>query len=551
MKRNYVLAGVMAFSLAFLPGFITDGSDNYFEISKNLDIFGKLYREINTNYVDDPDPNDLMQTGIDAMLSTLDPYTNYISEEEVADYEFLTTGSYAGIGALIGKRENQLMIMEPYESYPASEAGLRAGDVLQEVAGTRIDGKTMEVSDVRNLLRGETGTEVKVVVLRGTEKLTFMVKRSNIRVSNVPYYGMVNEHVGYIALTGFTQDAGLEVEQAYRELSRIHQLRGIILDLRDNPGGRLDEAVNVTNVFAEKDQLIVETRGRITTSKRKHIAPKPAVDPDIPLVVLVNGGSASASEIVAGAIQDLDRGLIIGRRSFGKGLVQNIRPLSYNTQLKVTTAKYYTPSGRCIQAINYAERNPDGSVARIADSLKNAFQTANGRTVYDGGGIEPDVPVAAPQSLTLLAELDRQGIVFDFATNYAAEHPQLAAPGTFQVTDQLYAAFIAFAKERKFTYLTEAERKLQQLESSVQKESYAAELATTINGIRKELASRKDLDLAAYRDLIEPMIREEIVRRYYFERGAIETSLQGDPDVEAAVSQLMDEATYRQLLSPR
>ena len=548
MKR--VLIGVLAVTLAFTAGFVTEGSDNYFEISKNLDIFGKLYREINTYYVDDPDPNELMRTGIDAMLGTLDPYTNYISEEAASDYEFLTTGSYAGIGALIGKRGDRLLVMEPYEAYPAQQAGLKAGDVLLEVAGTKIDGKTMDVSNVRDLLRGEQGTAVEIVVKRGEEKLSFSVKRGSIHINNVPYYGMITDEIGYIALTGFTQDAGLEVEEALKELSRKNDLKGVILDLRDNPGGRLDEAVNVTNVFADKDELIVETRGRIATSRRKHFARKAATDSKIPLAVLVNGKSASASEIVAGAIQDLDRGIIVGRRSFGKGLVQNIRPLSYNTQLKVTIAKYYTPSGRCIQAINYAERNEDGSVARIPDSLKHAFTTSNGRVVYDGGGIEPDLNINKQTSLTLVYELDAQGVIFDFATVYAEQHATIPSPRDFRIDDALYASFVDYVKSQDFTYVTDAEKKLKSLEEILTEESYAEQLSGSMAALKRQLEARKDLDLNHHRDVIAPMLRTEIIKRYYFERGALEGAFLDDVDILEAVSRLQSKETYQQMLKP-
>lgn len=548
MKRVFI--GVLALSLVFTVGFVTESSDNYFEISKNLDIFGKLYREINSYYVDDPDPNELMRTGIDAMLGTLDPYTNYISEEEVSDYQFLTTGTYAGIGALIGKRGDRLMVMEPYEKYPAEVAGLRAGDILLNVEGTPIDGKNMNVSDVRDLLRGEQGSEAKMTVKRGEEILDFVVKRGSIRINNVPYFGMATENIGYISLTGFTQDAGKEVAEALAELSKNKNLSGVILDLRGNPGGRLDEAVNVSNVFIEKDQLIVETRGRIPSSKRQHFARKSPVDTDISLVVLVNGKSASASEIVAGAIQDTDRGMIVGRRSFGKGLVQNIRPLSYNTQIKVTIAKYYTPSGRCIQAINYAEKNPDGSVARIPDSLKNSFTTANGRVVYDGGGIGPDVTVEDQASLTLIAELDKQGLIFDFVTDFVRKTPEIGAPRAFRVTDELYNEFTAYVESQDFSYTTEAEKKLAEFEKMVESEAYASELQGKISLLEAQMEKQKDMDLNLHKDEILPLIHEEILKRYYHERGALEGALDTDPDVLEAVRLLSNNTEYQGFLRP-
>ncbi|MCB0844758.1 MAG: S41 family peptidase, partial [Bacteroidetes bacterium] len=395
LKKRRFLVLSLVIMVSFSVGFITHVPDNYFEISKNLDIFGKLYREINSLYVDDTDPSELMRTGIDAMLNSLDPYTNYIGEEEIEDFRFMSTGKYGGIGALIGKRKGNIVVLEPYDGYPAQKAGLKAGDQILQIEDTKI-GSDKEVSDVRDLLRGEEGTPVKLTIQRlgEEEPMILSLERDQVKVDNVPYSGMVNDHIGYIALTGFTQDAGKEVKKALEKLKKEHSsLSGLILDLRGNPGGRLDEAINVANVFITQKEKIVETRGRQEESRRALYANRPATDDMTPLAVLVNSRSASASEIVAGSIQDLDRGIVVGNRSFGKGLVQNIRPLSYNSQLKVTTAKYYTPSGRCIQAINYADRNEDGSVARIPDSLKNSFTTRNGRTVYDGGGIEPDFDV--------------------------------------------------------------------------------------------------------------------------------------------------------------
>lgn len=548
MKR--ALIAVLTISLVFTVGFVSDSSDNYFEISKNLDIFGKLYREINSNYVDDPDPNELIRSGIDAMLGTLDPYTNFISEEEASDYKFLTTGTYAGIGALIGKRGSRLLIMEAYENYPAEKSGLKPGDVLLSVEGTAIDGESMTVSDVRDLLRGEQGTNAAIVVKRGEEQLEFAVPRGSIRVDNVPYVGMATDSIGYIALTGFTQNAGKEVAQALRELRQQNPLSGIILDLRGNPGGRLDEAVNVSNVFIEREQLIVETRGRIPASKRKHFARKSAVDPGIPLVVLIDHKSASASEIVAGAIQDTDRGIILGHRSFGKGLVQNIRPLSYNTQLKVTIAKYYTPSGRCIQAINYTDKSPDGSVSRIPDSLRSTFETSAGRIVYDGGGIEPDIIMEADQEITLIQELINQGVIFDFVTAYTTETPSISSPTDFQVSTELYDQFVSFVSTQAFSYETSSERKLKEFEEILMQEEYGAALEDKVAQLKSQILRHKDMDLRLHQEEIRPLIKEEILKRYYYERGALEGAMNDDPDILRAISILQDAEQYQEILLP-
>ncbi|MEL6673828.1 MAG: S41 family peptidase [Bacteroidota bacterium] len=538
-----------AILLAFSVGFITDVNDNYFEISKNLDIFGKLYREINSLYVDETDPSKLMRTGIDAMLNSLDPYTNYISEEEVDDLRFMTTGQYGGIGALVGKRNGKMIVMEPYEDYPADEAGIKAGDQL-----IRIDGKAiteeMEVIDVRNILRGQKGSQVIVEVSRSGKLQKLQLRRDRIKVDNVPYYGMVNKEVGYISLTGFTQDAGKEVQMATESLKKKHpRLKGIILDLRGNPGGRLDEAVNVANVFVPQKEVIVETRGRMNGTRKSHAARRTATDTEIPLVVLVNHRSASASEIVAGSIQDLDRGVIVGRRSFGKGLVQNIRPLSYNTQVKVTTAKYYTPSGRCIQAINYAERAKDGNVVRIPDSLKNSFQTRNGRTVYDGGGIEPDVVVALPEEKAVTKALIAQGLIFDFATQFAVETVNLKSPRDFEVSNELYREFMTYVNEREFSYDTEADRQLDKLTETLQEEAYGTELKPQIDRIEAKLKAAKDQELQKEQARISQLLKEEIIKRYYYKDGVIESRLVDDQDVSQAVNILTDETRYQAYLA--
>ncbi|MEL7532655.1 MAG: S41 family peptidase [Bacteroidota bacterium] len=546
-----LLTWALIISLSFSVGFVTDVSDNYFEISKNLDIFGKLYREINSLYVDDTDPSELMRTGIDAMLNSLDPYTNYISEREIEDYRFMSTGQYGGIGALVGKRKNKFIILEPYEDYPAQAAGLRTGDQIIAIDGKTIDGGKMRVSDVRSLLRGPKGEGVQLKVKRAGQEavIDFNLTRDRIRIDNVPYFGMVNEEVGYISLTGFTQDAGKEVANATQSLKSDHpKLKGIILDLRGNPGGRLDEAVNVANVFVPQKETIVETRGRLEDAYQVYSAQRLPVDTEISLAVLVDRGSASASEIVAGSIQDLDRGIIIGQRSFGKGLVQKIRPLSYNTQLKVTTAKYYTPSGRCIQAINYADKHPDGSVAKIPDSLQTAFKTRNGRTVYDGGGIEPDFAIAGIEVATITKELSRQGLIFDFTTAFVAQNPNIASARDFLVDDKIYDAFKAYVREQNFDYDTEADRQLERLISTVSEESYGTLLNQDLMAFDQKLDGMKDRDLDKHRAEISMLLKQEIVQRYYYQSGAIETSFKDDANILKAVEVLVNERLYRKTL---
>ena len=550
-KKKKLLTWALVISMIFGVGFVTDIKDNYFEISKNLDIFGKLYREINSLYVDDTDPSELMRVGIDAMLNSLDPYTNYISEEEVDEYRFMSTGQYGGIGALVGKREEQFVVLEPYENYPAQVAGLRAGDVLKSIDGQDINGTDMEVSDVRGLLRGEKGKPVVLEVIREgeTQPLRMEMTRDRIKVDNVPFYGMVNDKVGYISLTGFTQDAGKEVQEASLALVKQNPgLQGIILDLRNNPGGRLDEAVNVANVFLPQNEVIVETRGRLEESFQVHRTRRVPVDTEIPLAVLVNGGSASASEIVAGSIQDLDRGVVVGQQSFGKGLVQKIRPLSFNTQLKVTTAKYYTPSGRCIQAIRYTHKQANGGRVRIPDSLRNEFKTKNGRTVYDGGGIQPDFSVSQNQFQTVTQELADQGLIFDFATRFFSQNQSIVAAQEFQIDESTYQEFKAFVREKGFDFETDADRQLEFLAKVVNEEAYESYLSEDLQALDRKLESLKDKDLDHHKAEIKRLLRQEIISRYYFRKGTIEASFADDEDILKAVKVLSDQELYETTL---
>lgn len=550
MRMRKYLIWVLVISLSFGSGFITNVSDNYFEISKNLDIFGKLYREINTLYVDDTDPSELMRTGIDAMLRSLDPYTNYISEKEVDDFKFMSTGQYGGIGALIGLRKGKFVVLELYEGYPADLSGIKAGDEIIAVAQNELDSEKLKVVDVRNMLRGEKGSTVSLTVKRNEEKeLTFEVERDRVKVNNVPYYGMVNETIGYIALTGFTQDAGEEVEKALKALREENaSLGGVVLDLRGNPGGRLDEAVNVSNVFLPFKEKIVETRGRIDGSQRTHYAQRQPVDTEIPLAVIVNKNSASASEIVAGAIQDLDRGIIIGQKSFGKGLVQNIRPLSYNTQLKVTTAKYFTPSGRCIQAINYHDKDKYGKYSRIPDSLRKTFFTRNGREVLDGGGISPDVPIDKVPLHQISNSLSRQNIIFNFVSKWASEKETIPSPRAFEVTEELYNEFIAFVRQSDFSFKTKADKQLARLQSTVEEEAYFGQITDEISLLEKKLENLKERDLIKYKKEISYLLEQEILLRYYYQAGSVEGYFLDTPEVQEAVSLLTDKNLVEKML---
>ena len=549
MKFTKSFVGVSLLVVAgFFLGFITHYSNDYYEISKNLDIFGKLFRDVNTMYVDDTDPEKLIRTGIDAMLESLDPYTTFISEEESDQVRFLTKGEYGGIGALVGKRKGRILIIEPYEDFPADEAGIKAGDQLLKVEDSLIT-EDMTIADVRDLLRGKKGTEVDITVLRNGAETALRVKRDRIKIPNVPYFGFVREDVGYISLEGFTENASQEVIKALDQLKATSkELKGVMLDLRGNTGGRLDEAIHVSNVFIPQNEAIVETRGRIDGSQRKLYTRRQATDSQIPLVVLVDGRSASASEIVAGAIQDLDRGVIVGQKSFGKGLVQDIRPLSYNAQLKITTAKYYTPSGRCIQAINYRERDANGKAMRIPDSLRNTFNTRNGREVKDGGGISPDLFIESPESIPLLASIIGEGLIFDFATQYASSHSELSAPKSFHVDEALFAEFKDFVQQKNLSLRTPLDSKLEEITEDLKEEGYYDSLTDELTTLSKAIENKKAKDLDALRGEISLMLEQEIAKRYYYKQGIVEVSFDDDPEILAGLEVLDDAARYKEIL---
>lgn len=535
----------VAFALASLL-MLGAGSKN-FEIAKNIDIFTTMFRELVTHYVEEPNVSAMMRSGIDGMLSSLDPYTTFISESEIEDVRFMTTGQYGGIGAVIRSRDNRVVIAEPYEGFPAYRAGLLPGDVISEVNGRTVDGRNED--EVRSLLQGQPGTTVTLTIVRDGEQRMVDLEREVVRIDNIPYYGMLDDHTAYIKLTGFTQRAGREVRSAFNALNGQHDVRGVILDLRDNGGGLLHEAVNITNIFIEKDQLVVSTSGRLPDRSTTHRTLNDPIDLDVPLVVLVNRSSASASEIVAGAIQDFDRGVVMGDRTFGKGLVQNVVQLSYNTQLKVTVAEYFIPSGRGIQAINYAERREDGSVAEIPDSLKVPHQTRGGRTVYDGGGIEPDIAVPRPVHSHVARALLQQWMVFDYASRFQRQHDSIPAPDEFRITDAIYDDFLSFVDSKGFEYETRSERLLGKLEAAASDEQYYEAMASAYDDMRQMVQKQKGLDFVNFREEIEQLLREEIVSRYHYRKGKVIVSLASDPDVNEALDLLANRESYQSILA--
>ncbi len=547
-KKIKVYFLVVVFSASIFGSF--SFVDNYFEVSKNLDIFATLFREVNMYYVDETKPGDMMKKGLDAMLESLDPYTNYIPESEIEDYRFMTTGQYGGIGSLIRKRKDQIVISEPYEGYPAYKADLRAGDVILEIDGKSIKGKNQE--DISKVLKGQPNTSVKLLIQREGEKnpIEKVLTREEIKVKSVPYFGLVNDNVGYMRLNSFTEDASSEVKKAFAELKEKNpNLKGVIFDLRGNPGGLLNEAINISNLFVDKGLDIVSTKGKVQEWNKVYKAVNNPIDVAIPVTVLVNSGSASASEIVSGALQDLDRAVVIGQRTFGKGLVQTTRPLSYNSQLKVTTAKYYIPSGRCIQALDYTNRNEDGSVGKVPDSLITLFKTKGGRPVYDGGGVKPDINLPAKNYSKIAISLENKSLIFDYATKYKREHQTIANAKEFKLSEKEYEEFMAFISDKDYDYTTKTEKLIKDLKETASDEKYFTAAEKEFEALQAKMMHHKTEDLINFKSEIKELIENEIVSRYYFQKGKIEASLAHDEEVRKAIAVINDPTLYSSVLS--
>ncbi len=546
---------VVTMIVALLMVFAFSSAPSYFEVTKNLDIFTTLYKELNTYYVDTLQPEKLMNSGIHNMLESLDPYTDYIPEEDMDDYRTQTTGRYGGIGAAIATRGDYVVVTEPYENFPAAKAGMRAGDKIFEVNGK--NAKHLGTDAVRSQLLGKPGTQLEVKVYRpdrdGKEtELTIKLTREEIKIKNVPYFGVIAPGVGYILLNGFTERAGADVKNALLALQSKEKLKGIILDLRGNPGGLLPEAINVANVFVNKGVEIVSTRGRSEEWNKAYFTLNDAVDTKIPVIVLTDGGSASAAEIVSGALQDLDRAVIMGQKTFGKGLVQSTHSLPFNAKLKITTAKYYIPSGRCIQAINYAERNEDGSVKRVPDSLKTAFKTLfSKRAVYDGGGIDPDIAVETEKFSNIAFSLLSKNLIFDYATEYRAKHETIADAKSFTLTGSEYDAFVNWLSKKEYDYTTKSERLLEDLRASAEKEKYLDAIKDDFEAMKKTMIHDKQRDLEKEKEQIKTLLEGEIVARYYFGTGRVESSFDVDDELKEAVKLLNDESRVREILAKK
>ena len=549
MTQIYKALISIALSLLLASTAQTQITSSSFEISKNLDIFATMYKELNNNYVDELNHGELIKTGIDAILDKLDPYTVFISEAEIEDFNFMTTGQYGGIGALIHKQGDFIVISEPYEGSPAMKAGLMHGDRILKVNDKDTRGKS--VSDVSSVLKGQPGTKLKVLVDRDGEKspLEKEIIRENVSIPNVTHSMMLSDGTGYIKLSGFTQNSGKEFKEAFLKLKESGNMKGLIIDLRDNGGGLMNEAVNITNLFIKKGELVVSTKGKAPDRNKSYKTFIQPVDTEIPLVVLVNAFSASASEIVAGALQDLDRAVIIGERTFGKGLVQNIIPLSYNTQMKVTVAKYYIPSGRCIQAIDYGHKDSTGHSEKIPDSLINTFKTRSGRLVYDGGGIIPDILTEQPMLSNISMSLISRYLIFDYANKFKREHTEILPAGDFTITDDIYTDFVGWLQHKDYDYTTRSEKMLSELKKTAESEKYFEELKNEFEMLESKMMHNKQADLEKYRDEIKSLLRNEIVSRYYAQKGRVEAAVTEDQEIKKAIEVLGNQQTYKTILS--
>ncbi|MGB2869844.1 MAG: S41 family peptidase [Bacteroidota bacterium] len=551
-RRNRLIAVVgmaTALSLATLGFYRITDSDLFLKIHHSIDVFSRVYKEIAVNYVDEVDPDRFMRAGIDGMLKTLDPYTVYIGERENDEIDLVTTGKYGGVGVTIGQRDGMITVINLLEGFSASKQGLEMGDRIVEIDGKNVVGSSLE--DIRLLVRGTPGTEVRLKIEREGEShpLEFVLLREEIPVRNVTYSGFVEKGIGYIRLERFSRTAGDDLRNAIKEIKGQGDVKGLVLDLRDNPGGLLDIAVDVTSKFLPESSLVVSTRGRKSDADRKYYSMEAPMLLDAPLAILVDRGTASASEIVAGAIQDLDRGIIIGTRTFGKGLVQTITRLSENTSIKVTTARYYTPSGRCIQEIDYFHRSKDGIFPTIPDSLKKEFRTSHDRKVLEGGGIEPDSTVSEEDRIRMIDELLRKAMFFKFANHYASQHKTL--PPDFEVTDAMIEEFEAYVKDKKFEYEEEGQIKLKELKEVAEKSRYDKPFFDELKRVESLIKDEKERQMHRYQEEVRSLLKTEIVGRMKGEKAQIESTFADDRQLEVAVHVLKDKKNYQRLLSGR
>lgn len=549
-EKLYSVLVCFLFSIIF-PITVSAQKDNRFEVSKNLDIVNALVKEVEMFYVDSVEVEKMVRKGIDAMLRDLDPYTEYIPEQDMDDLKFMTTGEYGGIGAYIRQREDGVIIAEPFEGMPAELAGLRAGDRILSIDTTAVS--SFSSDKVSSLLKGVPNTKIQLTIQRPGEKKPRKVDliRKQILVDQVTYYGVRGDGIGYIYLKGFTDKSAQEVRNAFDDLRKNQGIKSLILDLRNNGGGLLESAVQIVNMFVPKGKEVVSTRGKVKQWDRTYRTSTEPIDTVMPIAVLINGSSASAAEIVSGALQDMDRAVLVGQRSFGKGLVQSPRELPYNGSLKVTMSKYYIPSGRCIQQIDYSHRKADGSVAAIPDSLTSVFYTSKGRPVRDGGGVRPEFEVEEPQVPTLMYYLITDYVLFDFVTEWVQKHPKIAPVDEFTITDEDFEAFKAYAKEKNFTYDRQSEKALKTLKEIAEFEGYLDGDSTLFVALQKQITPDLERDFDRFKDQIKKVLSTEIVKRYYYQKGELIEGLKGDKVLNKAIEVLSSPELYKETLSPK
>lgn len=547
MKRSkwiIVLVAAVVMSFAFTQ------TNRYFEIAKSLDIFATLFKEVNAYYVDDVEPKKLVRTGINSMLESLDPYTDYIPEEELENFRVLTTGQYAGIGALISVINGKTVITHPYKNFPAYTAGVRVGDEIIAINGKNMMGKPTQ--EITTYLKGQAKTEVELKVRRaGAGDLTFKIKREKITISNITYYGMVGTaDVGYIKLDEFTPGAAKEVNEAVQRL-KSQGAKKLILDLRDNLGGLMHEGINIVNLFIPKNLEVVSTKGKVAEWNKTYSTLNNPLDTEMPIAVLVSGSSASAAEIVSGSLQDYDRAVLVGKKTFGKGLVQTTRQLPYGSEVKITVAKYYIPSGRCIQALDYAHRNDDGSVNKTVDSLRAEFKTKGGRKVFDGNGIDPDVSVEDQYLSTVTSSLIQEGFIFEYASKYCGENPVKSDFKPFKLSDTEYTKFTEWLKMQKFSYTSDLESSANALIKTAKQERYYAEMESQLNDLKKRIDANKATDLVRFKTEISEALEQQIAFHYALTDGEALVSLPRDKTVAEAIKVLNDNQRYKKILSAK
>lgn len=545
IKKHILIAGFFLMAVVGLKA----QENNNFKVAKSIEIFSGVLNQLNLNYVDTIHPVQLTQTAIKDMLRGMDPYTVYVPEKNMSDFNLMLSGIYGGIGSMIQKQGDYVVVTEPYEGFPAQKAGLKAGDKIIAINGK--SAKDMSSLAVSKLLKGDPGSHFQLTIRHfGADKdTTLTLTREQIKIPNVPYYGVVGGDIGYIRLTQFSPNAANDVRSAFLSLKENNHIKGVILDLRNNGGGLLNEAVKIANIFVKKGQTIVTTKGKLLSNNLVYKTPGPVIDRKIPLAILVNENTASASEIVSGSMQDLDRGVIIGQRTFGKGLVQNTVALPYGGKIKITIAKYYIPSGRCIQAINYFKRNKDGRPEVVPDSLTHAFKTADGRMVRDGGGIKPDIVMKPLVFSQVSGDLYAQNYIFDFANKFCLQHKSIAPPMQFRISDSTFNQFKKFVLNKGFSYKTETGALIKQLQQSAKRENYFKALKPVLDSLAKDLKEEKKQDIDKHKKQIDEMLRVEIATRYYYQRGKTASALINDNEVSKAVTILNNKNLYESILS--